>query len=104
VTSTTAETERKWRRLVSSVYAFLDDKTVLDGLSEVPKNDLYAAYAEWCQEDDLTPKRKGELGQEMARWRPGVVKSYPRIEGKRVWCWRGIRLKNGEEEAGQRRL
>lgn len=103
-TRTTTETHEKWRRQVSTVYAFLDDQTEKHVSNEVPKDVLYAAYAEWCQAEDLTATTKNVFSQEMPRWRPNVLVTRPVIGGKRVWCWRGICLKKGEEGAVQRTL
>ncbi|MBA7474715.1 hypothetical protein ES707_10069 [subsurface metagenome] len=92
-TSTTTQVQEKWRRLTSSVYAFLEDRTMKHVSNEVPKDVMYAAYAEWCQGLDLTATTKTTFSQEMPRWRPGVLATRPRIRGKRIWCWRGIQLK-----------
>lgn len=94
-----AEHKDELRDLASPVGVFFREECTLDADAIVPKRDLYDAYLKHAAEHGcsytLTYERFGkELG---AVW-PGRKKKYPRVDGKQIHAWSGIRLKTDQEK------
>jgi len=98
-----ADIKEKWERASDSVYAFMKD-LIEDNRAEYdPKNgdlftavkEFYQAYADWCEENDRKPEAQQTVTKRLeTKFR--ITKSQKRINGERVWCYVGIRLKKDE--------
>jgi len=96
-----ADIKEKWERASDSVYAFVKD-LIESGRAEYdPKNgdlftpvkEFYQAYTEWCEENDRKPEAQSTVTKRLeTKFR--ITKSQKRINGERVWCYTGIKLKN----------
>jgi len=88
-----------WMRKSNSVYAFVKDCLERDGNSSIPKEELYKNYVEYCEEMNILPVNKNKFGTLLPREVP-VMTVRITYEGKRVWAWKGIKLKprNGDIE------
>jgi len=102
-----ADIKEKWERASDSVYAFVKD-LIENGRAEYdPKNgdlftpvkEFYQAYVNWCEENDRKPEAQSTVTKRLeTKFR--ITKSQKRINGERVWCYVGIRLKDNENNTG----
>lgn len=83
----------EWMSRSNSVYAFVKERIEKDPKSYEAKDDVYAAYVEYCEENELPALAKNKFSQELMRLVPGVRVERKTIAGKRVQVWAGIRLK-----------
>lgn len=80
-----------------SVDGFLDDRTVIDEKGTVSTAMLYEAYKLWCVENALDADEKAEFKESVLGYNPNI--NYRKVgpRQKRVWGFKGIRLKTPEE-------
>ncbi len=91
-TKTTERIMEEWMKRANSVYAFIQDRIERDIHSYETKDAVYAAYLEYCEENDLNAVPKNKFSPEferLARARP----THKTIGGKRVRAWQGVKLK-----------
>ena len=88
----------EWKRRSNSVYAFVQDCVVKDQEAFVPKDLLYSEYITYCEENQLAPVSKKVFSYEIPKL-TGALTARPIWEGKRTWCWKGIKLKDFEESS-----
>ncbi len=101
-----ADVKEKWERASDSVYAFVKD-LIESGRAEYdPKNgdlftpvkELYQAYTEWCDENDRKPEAQSTVTKRLeTKFR--ITKDRKKVNGERVWCYVGIRLKDGNKDS-----
>ncbi|WP_019680730.1 DNA primase family protein [Ruminococcus flavefaciens] len=80
-----------------SVDGFLDDRTVVDEMGSVSASLLYEAYKLWCSENVLDADEKAEFKESVLAFNPHIEYKKVGPRAKRVWGFKGIRLKNAEE-------
>ncbi|MCD6256013.1 MAG: hypothetical protein J7J44_07060, partial [Deltaproteobacteria bacterium] len=85
-----------WKRRSSSVYAFVQDMCVVSQDAEIPKDELYSAYVDYCDENDFDAVKKNSFGMQLPSY-ARVRSVQKRIGGRRIRVWQGIRLKNEED-------
>ena len=98
----TGEVERmmeEWMRRSNSVYAFVRDCVEFSPRGFVPKDEVYAAYVEYCEEHNYRTLAKNVFAAELMRQVRGMGIGRRKIGGRRVMTWEGIRLKTAESEA-----
>lgn len=80
-----------------SVEEFLSDRTIIDAKGSVSTAHLYDSYRQWCNDNALTPEDKTEFKESVLGFNPDI--DYKKIgpREKRVWGFKGIRLKNAGE-------
>ena len=91
--------KEEYKRSSDSAYAFLREETVTGPDYAIPKTELYDGYKWWAQESGLQPvsrtkfnkKLKGTFSVEDWLTRERDLK-------KKTWHWKGIKLKEGEED------
>ncbi len=88
----------EWMSRSNSVYAFVKERIEKDPKSYEVKDDVYAAYVEYCEENELPALAKNKFSQELMRLVPSVRVERMTIAGRRVRVWAGIRLKRKPEE------
>jgi putative DNA primase/helicase len=96
-----ADIKEKWERASDSVYAFVKD-LIESGRAEYdPKNgdlftpvkEFYQVYVDWCEENDRKPEAQQTVTKRLeTKFR--ITKDRKKIEGERLWCYVGIKLKN----------
>ncbi|WP_170254162.1 phage/plasmid primase, P4 family [Acidianus ambivalens] len=101
-----ANIKEKWERMTDSVYAFVKD-LLENGRAEynpnngdlfTPVKELYQAYVKWCEENDRKSEAQSTLTRRLeSRFR--ITKDRKKINGERIWCYVGIKLK--EEDTGE---
>ena len=87
---TTDELRKKYIALSNSVLAFVEECLIPDPDGQIPKDELYQTYCEYCRENNLPIKQQNVLSREL----PGYVRiteERPKIDGKRTRCWRGVK-------------
>lgn len=80
-----------------SVDGFLDDRTVVDEAGSVSTAVLYEAYKLWCSENALDPVDKAEFKESVLAYDPNIDYKKVGPRSKRVWGFKGLRLKTTEE-------
>ncbi|RLG56360.1 MAG: hypothetical protein DRN95_06880 [Candidatus Hydrothermarchaeota archaeon] len=86
-----------WLRRANSVYAFIQDMVEFCGDTRdcyTPKDELYAAYADWCADNDVTAVSQTKFTQEFKRLTGSKARlGKVREGGKLTRVWYGVRLK-----------
>jgi putative DNA primase/helicase len=96
VPSSVREVTAEWRANEDPLGQFLDEccNTQQNGHElRVLKNDLYKAYADWCEEGGLKPKGKITFGKDMQAKLPAMKEAREPGTGRRLWT--GIELREG---------
>jgi len=88
---------QEWMARSNNVYAFVREMPEIDPAAYEEKDKLYSAYTQFYSEKGYPPKAKNVFAQELPRFVP-VRAERPRLHGKRVQVWRGIRLKEVKPE------
>lgn len=76
----------------SPVAEFVLDRCRQGDEQKVGRDELYAAWRKWCDENDQRPGSKNQFGQRLRAYLPQVTDSRPRVEGERQWVYVGISL------------
>ena len=94
---TNQEIMREWILRADSLRAFVLECLVFDPAFAVPKDDLYLLYTEFCAEHELVPVDKSVMGRQLPTLLPGIKDERPKIEGKQIRVWVGVKVKNIED-------
>jgi putative DNA primase/helicase len=78
--------------LASPVSAFVRDECVVGPEYEISKDDLWAAWKQWCEEEGMPPSRKSVLIRDLRAAHPGIKPKRAGREGDRVQVVAGIGL------------
>ena len=92
ITNKVEEIMEEWKMRSNSVYAFVRNCLERDNDSIVPKDDIYNAYVEFCDWQNLNPLPKNKFSSELQRLVP-VRTTRVKVAGKRTMCWQGIKLR-----------
>jgi putative DNA primase/helicase len=97
---TADEIQHQYKRMSSSVFAYLVDNTEYHPDSWLPKDYLYAKYIEYCIDQNLPRKSKGEFTKQLPLHMPAVIPKRQRVdnEGPYRHGWDGIRLLTPDEQ------
>ena len=93
-TSDTARALQEYRQQCDTARAFLEEACQVAEDSAISKDQLYAAYAAWCNEAGVKPTAKAVFGKAVRGVYPTVSEDRPEIRKKRVWRWTGIQLRD----------
>lgn len=80
-----------------SVEEFLSDRVVIDEKGSAPVAVLYDSYKQWCSENALDADDKSEFKESVLGFNPAIDYKKVGPRQKRVWGFKGIRLKTTEE-------
>ena len=82
---------------LNSAEGFLNDRTTIDEKGSVSAASLYDSYKLWCNENALDSDGKAEFKESILAFNPNI--DYKKIgpRSKRVWGFKGIRLKTSDE-------
>jgi putative DNA primase/helicase len=84
--------------LASPISVFLRDACVVEDGGQVPVQKLYTAWRDWCKEHGRdAPGTEQTFGRDIAAALPGVRQSRPRVNGKRVRVYKGLRLRTPDD-------
>jgi P4 family phage/plasmid primase-like protien len=89
---TMVEKVEEYKRWSNPVDYFLEKRCVFEVNAWIPKKELYEAYKDFCEEEDLKIVSEEAFAREV-RKRPKVNTAQKRVGGERVWIWEGIGLK-----------
>jgi putative DNA primase/helicase len=78
--------------LASPVSSFLRDRCEIGTACEVEKDELYAAWKQWCEEEGRGPGTKAIFVRDLRAAVPGLTPRKLRAEDKRVHVLQGVRL------------
>lgn len=89
------ELHDEMREQASPVSAFVGARCVLDPSASVPRDDLYKAWLEWCEEEGMDyPGTKVAFGRRLSAAFPQVGRTQPRGSSGRTNLYTGIRLRS----------
>lgn len=83
--------------MLHSAEDFLDDRTVCDECNNVSSAVLFSHYEEWCRDNALKPIPRHEFMEHVLAYSPQIIRCKIGPREKRVWGFKGIRLKNAGE-------
>lgn len=83
--------------ILHSVEDFLTDRAVCDKNGTVAAAVLYSNYVEWCNENALTAVDKEKCKEHVLSFAPSIYHKKVGPRQKRVWGFKGLRLKTAEE-------
>jgi len=89
------------RDLASPVGAFVREWCILDPNAEIPVDDLYAHYKDYCQECEYPKSPKAHFGRDLRAACPSVKKTRPRDGTQRHYVYAGIRLRIQKDEEAE---
>ena len=89
------------RDLASPVGAFVREWCILDSNAEIPVDDLYAHYKDYCQECEYPKLSKARFGSDLRAACPSIKKTRPRDGTKRHYVYAGIRLRIQKDEEAE---
>ena len=93
----TEEVREQYLRMSDPVAGFVMDCIEVDPEGYVPKKELYSAFCEYCRNNKLPTVSENTFHKKLIR-HVRVEDYRPKIQGKRVHAWRGIKLISNEEE------
>jgi len=76
----------------SPVTAFIRDRCRIEGGAQTPMSEVFQAYEAWCKEKGRRPTSQQMFGRDLRAACPMIGDSQPRIEGKQVRTYEGIKL------------
>ncbi|GAI24868.1 unnamed protein product, partial [marine sediment metagenome] len=86
-------------RLSDPLYAFIEDKCVTSESAWIPKDDLYKAFLDYCDKQNIPRIGKESFGRALKNVKNANVTSQKRgPRGEQIYGWERIRLKEEEEE------
>jgi putative DNA primase/helicase len=96
-TKTVEDKKEEWMKRSNSVYAFVSDCIESEANCYELKDDVYNAYIEYCEDNDLTKLAKNAFAMELQKqvW---VKAKRVQIGKERKWVWYGIRLTCKEKD------
>ncbi|MEO1237746.1 MAG: NTP-binding protein, partial [Planctomycetota bacterium] len=97
--ASSSEAKRQIDRLGSPIRAFIEDCCTYDPEATVAKDDLFIAMKEWVAQEEVPWNGSKDLfSRELFSAASGRVRATkPRIAGRRVQGYAGIRLAEAEE-------
>lgn len=83
--------------MLHSVEDFLTDRAVCDENGTTPTAVIYNTYVEWCKENALAPEDRNIFKEHVLGFNPKI--NYKKVgpKEKRLWGFKGIRLKTTDE-------
>ena len=84
-------TREQYIRASDSVKAFVIERVIEEAGNVVPKDDVYAAYIEYCQRNKLPTVAKHAFSANMPQ-HIRTTSDRVSIGGKRIMCWRDIKV------------
>jgi len=100
-TDTVEKIKEEWLKKSNPVYAFVQECIEVKPGAYETKDDVYQAFVEFCNENDLESLPKNKFAQELQRLIPELKQAQKRIGKERVRVWENIRLKRTDEEVSE---
>lgn len=87
----TSQVRKQYERLSQPIKAFVDDYLIQDDDNFIPKDEVYNAYREYCEENELPVKDKAVFSRRLGK-HIKVSSNQHRIDGERKRCYEKIDL------------
>ncbi len=94
-----ADTKLEMMRSGSSIAMFASDMLSKEADSEVTKEEMYEAYAKYCDDNDLSKQTKDMLGKKLNGYVPYISDGVLQLKdekGKRMRGWRNVKIRGKE--------
>ncbi len=82
---------------LNSVKSFLTERAVTEDDATISMATLFESYKEWCKDNSLTAEGRNEFRESVLSFTPGIDYRKVGPRQKRVWGFKGLRLKNAAE-------
>ena len=93
------EVAEKYRKSANVTFAFIENMCEPAADAWISKDELYDAFANYCNKHDLSPLGKESFGRTLKDVNNAHVKSRQRrVDGVKAWGWEGIRLTEAKEQ------
>jgi len=89
---TTEQIRVEWHERADLIQAFINNNIEKDASSYITKEELYSRYVQWCNTHNYASKSQKSFSERMKQLLP-VEETTPKVAGKRVRAWKGIRCK-----------
>jgi len=89
------EVREEYIRKSSPIQAFIMDCIDIDSYSEIPKKQLFDKFLEYCKSKKLPAPSDQTFFKKLPRF-VNITDTRPEVGGKRVPCFKGIKLKEEE--------
>lgn len=80
-------------RGTDAIHLFLRTFIIGEPKARTPRNEVYEAYTAWIRQDNQPPLHAKTFHKHLKEVFPYVAEGQNRIDGKRVWCYRGIKVR-----------
>lgn len=91
----------QYERLSSPIHAFVKDMVTINSQAEMPKDAIYGAFVQYCQENGLPAMDKAVFARRLPSVVPNVTATRLRIGKERVNCWVGLSLNDNKTTPDQ---
>lgn len=88
---------RQLERLSSPIAAFLQEGCIFATDAQVPRQALYDAWSTWCAAAGVSSRSREQFGRDLRALLPELENSHLTINGRRVWCYGGLRLRTRDD-------
>jgi putative DNA primase/helicase len=89
---------KRYQAANDALAAWLDQHTVASQDAEVPQSELHAAYTSSCRQSSRRPASKQLFGRRLQMLRPQIEMAQRSRDGRRVWVYTGIDLRDRADE------
>lgn len=89
---TTEQIRLEWQEKADLIQAFINNSIEKDASSYITKEETYSKYVLWCSAHNYAAKSQKSFAERVKQLLP-VEETTPRISGKRVRAWKGIKFK-----------
>ncbi len=89
---TTEQIRLEWQERADLIQAFISKNIEKDAGSYVTKEELYSRYVEWCNAHNYAAKSQKSFGERLKQLL-ALEETTPKVAGKRVRAWKGIKFK-----------
>jgi putative DNA primase/helicase len=88
-------TRKLYRKLSSPIAAFAENMLEEDENSDIPKEEMYAQFVQFCKKNRMIPVSKNLFTKTFQAESNMIVReTRPKVGKKQIRCWGGVRLKN----------
>jgi P4 family phage/plasmid primase-like protien len=86
----------EFKEMTDPVSVWLQHHTIEHAGASVPKSTLHGAFKRYCEQKERAGMTSRAFGRALGKARPKLGEAQQTVSDRRVWCWVGIGLKQGE--------
>lgn len=93
-TKSRKDVQHKWIMQTDTLRGFLDKCCEFMRNCWITKESFMEAYRAFCDHHDVSADKKGNVTSRLPSMKPIIQKYRPKLNGKRVLCWKNIMIKD----------